>query len=772
MTATDLRSGLRPLKIKHDRYDDAPALLRQLQRRPDPDLLQQVTGLQDEEVKSHLKSIANGDLWERIASEKSSAIASALKEKSLAVERNAMDYIVLMQYAVSRKVWEKDTDPRMRSFKAWSDVVDVNVLGGALTALKATRKREQYLNKLAEKWGPNWLTRVERMQDDVQAPEDLTNTMLKAFTRISMTVEQLNATLKESVNERMSSNVPSKKRKDYRWYVTVADLESIDASSKRRKMSEPPKLGDERPDSGVSLTEARNTLSVPPNESGRAMRSTRRSQIPVEEQVSHAALKNSSVAIAPAKVERTRRTAGKEQATQPLSVGETAHASTDKQPQGAGERATPRNEPSQREPEPESARPQDQDAALVEQLQREAAASLEKLSSIDAAQRINSRKVVNDAEICQKCQSRCKLCILPESGLQFDAAVLYEVAHEAITLLPDMPPIRFARIGKDVHSFKADADELKNGRGFNKPMLVEESFADDFTLESILNHLEETFAGQDLSIRQGENPVPDLMAAQEFVARMRNGQPKLNALSLGDILEGRTPAWIHQARFRTLAQLIGRMSGAGKTMSSKPTDLESCRRFNILASDGAYSDFHFDILGPTWLRCLTGRKLFLLKEDTDDEAVAVVIESGTLFIPAGWQHAVLTLETSAMLGGMLIDRNECPAFLRAMIRAAGTPSLSNEPLPLQLPSLIKELREMMTPDWPHRDLSIELIERLESMACTCRGGCRLQCPCQEARRRCLGWCADHPSLPSERSVRSPSKAGRSPEKWHCLHEPS
>ena len=121
------------------------------------------------------------------------------------------------------------------------------------------------------------------------------------------------------------------------------------------------------------------------------------------------------------------------------------------------------------------------------------------------------------------------------------------------------------------------------------------------------------------------------------------------------------------------------------------------------AQRGAFTGFHVDSPDATWVCLEWVLKLWIFATDTNESemvkftdegdnwvperVVAIVLEPGdTLIMPSAQllPHAVLTLADSRMTGGMFMDAVRILESIEKLLWIYIRPSVSNEPIPLQL----------------------------------------------------------------------------------------
>ncbi|KAK4074893.1 hypothetical protein Purlil1_12855 [Purpureocillium lilacinum] len=173
-----------------------------------------------------------------------------------------------------------------------------------------------------------------------------------------------------------------------------------------------------------------------------------------------------------------------------------------------------------------------------------------------------------------------------------------------------------------------------------------------------------------------------------------------------------TPRFLNLSRFNVLpsisSHLEAEFSGAaiaGKRSraTAREVDLERSLIFSLFAQRGSFTGFHVDCPDGTWVCPEWGLKLWIFATSTDEADMvkfaeegdewapstiaAVVLEPGDVLImpPAELvPHAVLTLEDSYMVGGMFMDAPRILDSIRKLSWIVTHPTVTNEPVPLQL----------------------------------------------------------------------------------------
>lgn len=223
---------------------------------------------------------------------------------------------------------------------------------------------------------------------------------------------------------------------------------------------------------------------------------------------------------------------------------------------------------------------------------------------------------------------------------------------------------------------------------------------------------------------------------------------------MDDIARVPKPDFTQLDRFGLLDRLVqyrkcdlaDQHSFAQKQLTLTPFDVGSCRHFNILASRGAFSGPHRDSLGATWVQALFGTKIWWIlpysttsshdldafeehgpSQDPQGRARALLIEKGDILLMPHEHpviHAVLALQTALMDGGMFWDEVSLEPLLQFLIWAADNQNTTNEPLAVQLPSVIAALERMINLDLGielnDREKVLALIKRFQELRCSCK----------------------------------------------------
>lgn len=385
------------------------------------------------------------------------------------------------------------------------------------------------------------------------------------------------------------------------------------------------------------------------------------------------------------------------------------------------------------------------------------------------------------------------------SKLQHWAEVAHATEAEAThpVLKQWLSPVRYATIctivdsGATMPASTGNYDVLKlpwdhfkqrisEGKVFDTPLLIEESFADadEFSASSYADLFERTFAGMGVNVRYHQSE-PEALSCSEAADLIRTKSDTVlprapNFLDLDSLANAIKPGLTRLSRFRLLDRMVRRAKAsyskqAGKRTFLTPFDVGNCQSFEILGLRGAFSGAHMDALGGTWLRNLFGTKLWMiipqsLMEDEDWAAFgkegaswnpgtksrAVILRPGDVFfMPPGARvvHAVLTLETSLMDGGMVWDDEALLPLLRTLHWIGEHQSATNEALPYQLAEVLNHLDSYLATEAAKRshgnsDDICRAIRDLRDLGCQC-GVCEEACPCSRQNRRCTPLCSEH-----------------------------
>jgi hypothetical protein len=315
---------------------------------------------------------------------------------------------------------------------------------------------------------------------------------------------------------------------------------------------------------------------------------------------------------------------------------------------------------------------------------------------------------------------------------------------------------------------------------FDRPILMKNAVRDAnwMTWEHCKATLGRKLAGHILQVRNPYTHLLEDIDGEDFVETLASPDAALNALDLPGIIRGDKPFFTLLSRYRLLEDLVHSEAwdDARKQVTTKELDIFGCICFNILGLRGAFSGAHLDALNGTWVRSFCGRKAWMfvppqhLSEDDlrrlarhgdnynpRGKARTLMIEPDeTLLMPAGSMiiHAVLTLETSLMEGGMLWDELSVNKILENMLWMAKNQQSTNEPWPNHIQALIKQLdravvsntsRFIRGPQFEPEFLS-EYEKRsceMQALPCKCISRCGKLCQCRADGRRCTPECKAH-----------------------------
>lgn len=312
---------------------------------------------------------------------------------------------------------------------------------------------------------------------------------------------------------------------------------------------------------------------------------------------------------------------------------------------------------------------------------------------------------------------------------------------------------------------------------FRTPMIIKESFPDtgDFNCAAYASLIDSYFPDGFINVRKNNGrptatPTADVVSWMESPDKAPFGA---NLLDLEGVSNAVKPALTRIDRFRALDRLDQRLKAEhtgqyGKKSTLTPYDIGSSQSFEIFGFKGAFSGGHVDVLGGTWLRNLFGVKLWIVVPEhlmtADDWADfsmkgsdwnprgkgrAIVLRPGDVFfMPPGIRviHAVLTLETSLMSGGMVWDEQSLIPTLENLLWVCKNPQATNEPMPFQLASALDWLDNRtprsIHPRCCHTKLR-EAVSELRRLGCTCEDQCSAGCPCAAGGVRCTPLCTNH-----------------------------
>jgi hypothetical protein len=318
-----------------------------------------------------------------------------------------------------------------------------------------------------------------------------------------------------------------------------------------------------------------------------------------------------------------------------------------------------------------------------------------------------------------------------------------------------------------------DAEHLKqfattHVSAFQLPILIRkgESNLRGLTLPRYLQRLADRLGHKDLSIVRpnsaGHMQQREALSSNDVPGLAERPIFGMNALDLADFTAIPGPDFLHDERFQLLDILVCRLNGMHKT-----SDIKGCLRFNILGCEGAFSGPHCDILSGTWVQNIDGVKLWMWVHPRDmssedwkafaqhkhewipppGKVRATLIRRGETFImPAGLciPHAVQTIETCAMVGGMFWDEACILESLDCLARLMKNQDTTNEPVPLDIGSMVDELLSFIGQKSPDLDMSDlqTAVERVKALCCACKK-CNTNCPCARVSRRCTYLCTNH-----------------------------
>lgn len=378
-------------------------------------------------------------------------------------------------------------------------------------------------------------------------------------------------------------------------------------------------------------------------------------------------------------------------------------------------------------------------------------------------------------------------------------------------LLPQDRPVPFAKLGTlsdytsganafDIFSLKEDEinNLLTTSRNLPHIFVIKQAktppanAAESLlqTLDTDLNRRQATINVQDMS-----TPAESIYSVQdviEGISKKKNicdGLP-FTLLDLQYIGKNTSPMplFLDDQRFTIMRTIQRRQSAetsrAGRSMEvaperarsrkdgkqrAAPQDLEKAISFSLFGQKGAFSGFHADCPGGTWVHIASGKKLWMFAntddfddfyEYTDDwipPIQAVILEPGdTLVMMEPTPHAVLTLQDSWMHGGMFIDIDNTLRWMDKLIWVATHDYITNDTIPLQLISRWADIKEFYFEresgqNAESRDAFNALEVKLHRLI-TCDAVCRSQkgcnsnknCPCKMASgimgQQCSAWC--------------------------------
>ncbi|KAM3419636.1 hypothetical protein BST61_g2971 [Cercospora zeina] len=324
-----------------------------------------------------------------------------------------------------------------------------------------------------------------------------------------------------------------------------------------------------------------------------------------------------------------------------------------------------------------------------------------------------------------------------------------------------------------------------SGRRLEYPVLIREHFTDTgmHTLDTYAQLLRDGYSNQNIAIRSSKTITAEDRPVAWFCDQITSLATSIsagtNALNLQGIANAHRPTFTYLPRYQLMRSLCAQRGSLGKATSARASDVTSCDCFDILGLPGAFSGAHVDALTGTWLRNLTGIKLWMivpqkqmdgewdvfaqdgpLYEPNGKERLILLEQDDVLFMPPGLAvvHAVHTVETSLMEGGMLWDYHSIVATLQAVHWIATHQNATNEALPWELPAILAALEERVKGDGIRFATCGQLNKfraefqsaalQLKALGCDCSRCDFDGCICRIALRRCTQWCHGHEELPN------------------------
>ncbi|KAK3110635.1 hypothetical protein LTR53_014867 [Teratosphaeriaceae sp. CCFEE 6253] len=290
---------------------------------------------------------------------------------------------------------------------------------------------------------------------------------------------------------------------------------------------------------------------------------------------------------------------------------------------------------------------------------------------------------------------------------------------------------------------------------FSLPMsavlILGEPFSDAgcVTVESFLRKLQRTheyFPKARICVQNPYNPSrPKLQTAQQIMqstSRSQQNTPSLdktlpqhatNLLDIhADVANLAAPRATHLDRFQVLRYLgtsgiTGKQGSFGEAEpgSQQPGEpdglyticfLRLCLRFTILGFISAFSGGHCDVLNGTWLRCVEGKKAWIVASRLTTEdfvewahtadpltwcphgktRIIILKEGDTLWMPPGVivVHAPLTLRDCLMTGGMMWDSLRMRDIANNIQFISAHDTITNEDVPATLAKLAQTVAEI------------------------------------------------------------------------------
>ncbi|KAK1006390.1 hypothetical protein LTR54_006914 [Friedmanniomyces endolithicus] len=286
----------------------------------------------------------------------------------------------------------------------------------------------------------------------------------------------------------------------------------------------------------------------------------------------------------------------------------------------------------------------------------------------------------------------------------------------------------------------------------NLPVLIlGEPFSDAgcVTVESFLRKLQRThkyFPKARICVQNPHDPSrPKLQTAEQIIqstSRSQQNTPSLdktlpqhatNLLDIhADVANLAAPRATHLDRFQVLhclgtSGITGKQGSFGEAepgsqQPGEPDDLYTtrflrlCLRFTILGFISAFSGGHCDVLNGTWLRCVEGKKAWIVASGLTTEdlvewantanrltwcphgktRIIILKEGDTLWMPPGVivVHAPLTLRDCLMTGGMIWDSLRMRNIANNIEFISAHDTITNEDVPANLAKLAQTAAEM------------------------------------------------------------------------------
>ena len=363
-------------------------------------------------------------------------------------------------------------------------------------------------------------------------------------------------------------------------------------------------------------------------------------------------------------------------------------------------------------------------------------------------------------------------------------------------------PVRFAQENEDheriVDASCCDVNRVTwetfrrlavDGSEFKSPLIIEETFPDaqEYSITAYADSIERAFDNSTIDVRY-HHSGPKRISTRKVVEMLRSSGNRIlpeapNLLNLPNLSHAIAPGLTRLPRFRLLDYLNHAAKSAyiatsGKQTFLTPFDMGASESFDIFGLSGAFSGAHVDFLGGTWLRNLFGTKVWMIVPerlmteedwtafgkdgsmwDPQGKSRAIILQQGdVLFMPPGLRviHAVQTLDTCLMNGGMLWDDRAVAPLLRVLLWVGLHQDATNQAIPFQLGDIIFELERRLERS-PHsmneRSEIFEAIQQLRDLGCSCRHPCKDSlCSCYLQRRRCTPLCKTHTSLDAANSL--------------------